>query len=68
MKKIQGIVALAIFFMMSCTDKTKETKKETVVVPTQTQTVTPPAKPTTITLDKNGVKVEAKKIDITVKQ
>jgi hypothetical protein len=45
--------------------QTAEVKREVIVVPAATPV--PPEKGTTITLDKNGVKVEAKKVEVTVK-
>ena len=69
MKKILGFISFAaILTIMSC--KPAETKKEVIVVPAAAPVIIvkdPPAKGTTITLDKNGVKVEAKKVDVTVK-
>lgn len=54
---------------VSCTDRTTEVKKEVIVVPAAAPAVIvkdPPAKPTTISVDKNGVKVQTKKIDVKV--
>jgi len=72
MKKIIGIFSLvAVVTIMACGDnKPAETKKEVIVVPASPVIVTkePPKKPTTIVLDKNGVKVESKKVDVTVKK
>ena len=68
MKKIIGFLSFAaILTILSC--KPAETKKEVIVVPAAPVIIVkdPPAKGTTITLDKNGVKVEAKKVDVTVK-
>ncbi|TMI87900.1 MAG: hypothetical protein E6H08_18725 [Bacteroidetes bacterium] len=69
MKKILGFISFAaILTIMSC--KPAETKKEVIIVPAAAPVIIvkdPPAKGTTITLDKNGVKVEAKKVDVTVK-
>jgi hypothetical protein len=69
MKKIIGFISFAaILTIMSC--KPAETKKEVIVVPAAAPVIIvkdPPAKGTTITLDKNGVKVEAKKVAVTVK-
>jgi len=69
MKNIIGFLSMAVVFTaMSCTDKTKETKKEVIVVPAQPTIIVkdPPAKATTITLDKNGVKVETKKVNVKI--
>ena len=68
MKKIIGFISFAaILTIMSC--KPAETKKEVIVVPAAPVIIVkdPPEKGTTITLDKNGVKVETKKVDVTVK-
>ena len=65
MKKIIGLLALAsLFVAVSCSDKAPEAKKEVIVVPaTPIIIVTEPAPPksTTVTFDKNGVKIETKK-------
>ena len=69
MKKIIGFLSFAaIVTIMSCAPA--EVKKEVVIVPAATPVIIvkdPPVKGTTITLDKNGVKVQAKKGDVTVK-
>jgi len=68
MKKIIGFLSFAsVLTIISC--KPAETKKEVVIVPSAPVIIVknPPEKGTTITLDKNGVKVEAKKVDVTVK-
>jgi len=70
MKKIIGLLSVALVLSgMACTNKTEEAKKEVVVVPVAPVIIVkdPPAKSTTVTLDKNGVKVETKKVDISVK-
>ena len=71
MKKILTFSFLALALTMviyACTPK--EEKKEVIVVPTQTiiREKEPEKKTTTITLDKNGVKVEAKKVDVNIKK
>ena len=70
MKKIIGFLALAAFLvMMSCSNREAEVKKEVIVVPaTPAPVIVVEKKPTTIVLDKIGVKVEAKKVDVTVKK
>ena len=70
MKKIIGLSLLAVVLMvMACSDKPAEVKKEVVYVPSATVVAKdPPEKSTTIVLDKNGVKVVAKKVDVTVKK
>lgn len=72
MKKIIALLPLAaIFTLVACGDnKPAEVKKEVIVVTPSPVIVTktPPKKETTILLDKNGVKVEAKKVDVTIKK
>jgi hypothetical protein len=66
MKKIIGFLSFAVVLtIMSCAGKPAEVKKEVIIVPAATPV--PPEKGTTITLDKNGVKVEAKKVDVVIK-
>ena len=66
MKKIIGFLLFAaVLTIMSCAGKPAEVKKEVIIVPAATPV--PPEKGTTITLDKNGVKVEAKKVDVVIK-
>jgi hypothetical protein len=69
MKKITGFLSLAVLLVaMACSDKPAEVKKEVIVVPS-TVLVKDPEKPTTtVIVDKNGVKVVAKKLDVTVKK
>jgi hypothetical protein len=60
MQKIIGFLSLAaVLMIMSCTGKPAEVKKEVIVVPSKPVIIikNPPEKPTTITVDKNGVKV-----------
>lgn len=66
MKKISGFLSLiALFTIMACSnDKPAEVKKEVIIVPAAPVTV--PEKNTVITLDKNGVKVTTKKVDIKI--
>lgn len=63
MKKIIGFSSLALMLMtMAYACGPAEVKKEVIVVPVQTRTVTePPKKSTTISIDNKGVKVETKK-------
>lgn len=71
MKKFIGFLSFgAVLIMISCSGKPAEVKKEVIVVPATPVIIVkdPPDKSTTITLDKNGVKVEAKKVDVTVKK
>jgi hypothetical protein len=68
MKKVIGFLSfVAILTIMSC--KPAEAKKEVIIVPAAPVIIVkdPPVKGTTITLDKNGVKVEAKKVDVVIK-
>ena len=73
MKKKSAFICVAVVLTaisLSCTPK--EEKKEVIVVPAQTQTIIrekePAKKTTTIILDKNGVKVEGKKVDLNIKK
>jgi hypothetical protein len=71
MKRITGFLSFAaVLTIMSCAGKPAEVKKEVIVVPSTPVIIVkdPPEKGTTITLDKNGVKVEAKKVDVVVKK
>ena len=74
MKKILGLFSLAAFFIVtsftvtSCSnDKPAETKKEIIVVQTPpAPAVKAPEKNTTVVLDKNGVRVGTKDVDVTI--
>ncbi len=69
MKKVNGIlVAALVMVIVSCTDRTTEVKKEVIVTPAEKPAVIikEDPKPTSISVDKNGVKVETKKIDVKV--
>jgi len=71
MKKIFILIAMGVFVtLMSCTDKPAEATKEVIVVPAAPVIIVkdPPEKTTTVTLDKNGVKVSTKKVAVEVKQ
>jgi len=71
MKKIIALFSFAAgLTLMSCGDnKPEQVKKEVVVNPAPVIVKKdPPKKPTTISLDKNGVKVETKKVDVSVKK
>ncbi len=71
MKRIIGLFSLvSVLCFAGCTDKPAEVRKEVIVVPAQPVIVVkePADKNTTVTLDKNGVKVVTKKVDITVKK
>lgn len=70
----------SVLFMVACNDEKKpaettkpvpiETTKEVIVVhPAPTIIIKdPPAKATTIILDKNGVKVGTKKVEVVIKK
>jgi hypothetical protein len=72
MKKVIGLFPPLAFvvIMMSCSGKPAEVKKEVILVPANPVIIAkdPPEKSTTIIVDKNGVKVIAKKIDVTLKK
>ncbi len=62
---------VSAFVISSC--GSGEDKKEVIVVPASTQRVIieekePAKKSTTVTLDKNGVKVEGKKVEVVIKK
>jgi len=69
MKKIIGLFSIAIAFVaISCSNQPAEVKKEVIVVPVTPATPkVEPEKATSVTLDKNGVKVETKKVNVVVK-
>ena len=68
MKKIIGFLSLIVAVTaMSCNDSAKEVKKEVIVVPAPAPVIIvkdPPAKDPSITVDKNGVKIETKKVKV----
>lgn len=70
MKKIIALLSLFTVITIVAYSCQPETKKEVIVVPTAPVIIEkqPETKATTITLDKNGVKIEAKKVDVTVKK
>lgn len=72
MKKIIAIASFAAV-LGACTNEPARVNKEVIVVPAApaapTQTIIvkdPPVKSTSVTLDKNGVKVESKKVDVSI--
>ena len=66
MKQIISTLSfVTALIFMSCSNEKAEVKKEVIVVPAKPAVVV--KKPTTIVLDKNGAKVETKKVDISVK-
>ncbi len=70
MKKIIGLLSLvSILIVTACTNKPAEVQKEVIVVPNNPVIIVkdPPKKSTTVTLDKNGVKVETKNVDVKIK-
>lgn len=71
MKKTINFLSLTIvLFVMACNDR--PAKKEVIVVPAPAPVIIvqdPPEKSgTTVTFDKNGVKVEAKKVGVIIKK
>jgi len=71
MKKNFILIAIGVFVtLMSCTDKPAVATKEVIVVPATPVVIVKdqPEKTTTVTLDKNGVKVATKKVAVEVKQ
>ena len=82
MKKMPGLISVSsLLFLLICANEAKTTeaakpaaapaKTEVIVVQPAAPTVIvkdPPAKPTTITLDKNGVKVGTKKVEVVIKK
>jgi hypothetical protein len=71
MKKIIGLSSFAILLFAAASCGSDKTTKEVIVVPAQPKTIVIEKEPTTpntvITLDKKGVKVEAKKVGVTIK-
>ena len=71
MKKITALLSIATVLLVSVFScKPEAAKKEVIVLPVTSPVIIvkdPATKPTTITLDKNGVKVEAKKVDVVIK-
>jgi hypothetical protein len=69
MKKIIVFLTLAVCVTnISCTDKKQETKKEVIVVPAKPTVKVTTEKPTSISVDNKGVKVETKKLNVSVKK
>lgn len=71
MKKIICFLSIAVVLTAITYSCRPAAKKEVIVVPTQQPVIIvkePEKKSTTITLDKNGVKVEAKKVDVVIKK
>ncbi len=68
-KHIGFFLMFALVSIMACNDKPAEVKKEVIIVPAAPVVVKEvPEKTTTITVDKNGVKVQAKKVNVVVKK
>jgi hypothetical protein len=68
-KSIVFLSLLVVLAAISCTDRTTEVRKETIVTPAEKPAVIvrdEPSKPTSISVDKNGVKVETKKVAVKV--
>lgn len=70
MKKIIGLLSLFTVLLVVTYSCRPEAKKEVIVVPAAPVIIEkqPAQKTTTITLDKNGVKVVGKKVDVTIKK
>lgn len=84
MKKNIGLISLCcLLFLAACNDETKTVKtekpvpaapappqKEIIIVHPEPTVIVkdPPAKQTTVTLDKNGVKVGTKKVEVVLKK
>ncbi|MEP6674164.1 MAG: hypothetical protein ABJA78_03390 [Ferruginibacter sp.] len=71
MKKITGSAAIIVLITAwSCSNQPAEVKKEVIVVPEKTIVVEKkevvPEKNTSVSLDKNGIKVTTKKVDVTI--
>ena len=66
-KTISTLAVFTALLFMSCSNEPAETKKEIIVSKPAVVVKETVKKPTTIVLDKNGVKVEAKKVDVTIK-
>jgi hypothetical protein len=65
MKKIIVFSSLiGAFAMTACSNNKTETKKEVITAPAPAATT--PEKNTTIAVDKNGVKVTTKKVDVSL--
>jgi hypothetical protein len=72
MKKIIGLFSVTVIFTaISCSNQPAETKKEVIVVPVTVEKKEPviieKEPSTTISLDKNGVKVKSKKVVVDIK-
>ena len=68
-KNIGFFLMLSLVSIVACNDKPAEVKKEVIIVPTAPVVVKEvPEKTTTITVDKNGVKVQAKKVNVVIKK
>ncbi len=70
MKRIIGTLAFAaLTLLVACNDEKTVEKKEVIVVPApEKKAETPPEKSTSVTVDKNGVKVESKKVDVNIQK
>lgn len=68
MKRIIVFLSLAVTVTAISYSCRPAAKKEVIVVPSNQPAKEPVKKSTTITLDKNGVKVEAKKVDVVIKK
>ena len=70
MKNFIGFLSLFALLTVTVYSCQPKAKKEVIVVPAQPTIIVkePEKKSTTIILDKNGVKVEAKKVDVIIKK
>jgi hypothetical protein len=67
MKKILSLLSFAAILTTSaCSDQPSVTKEVVVVTPAKVVEKEVPEKSTSISVDKNGVKVASKKIDVVV--
>lgn len=68
MKKIIGLLALTGALAFTACTNSDEVKKEKTVVTTPATVEKTPEKSTTVILDKNGVQVGTKKVNVSVKK
>ncbi len=71
MRKLIALLSIGVLLVStSCNNEPAVEKKEVIVVPAPPKVVVqdPPEKATTVTLDKNGVKVTTKKVDVNLKK
>lgn len=69
MKKILSFIIIASSISaVSCTERKEKTTKETIIVPQKTTVVKEPQKSTSISVDKNGVKVKSNKVNVSIEK